>query len=366
MLEWLPGTTESTYLSYVELARFCRASQVYFAVIAVTGDWPWLHRSGCLARSFNNIPKKTGDKMTGICHRCAAGTEGIPWEVVHERNPLWLGTTFSLSGFAQVPAVARLLSVPGQEEGLLRFDLFHAFHLGVGKHFLGSCLALWSTHFPGSNVELRFEALEFAFFSWCRANKEVPVLTRLTKETIQWTSTLDFPAANWFKGSVTTVMFKFLAATMCQQNWTHEPMLEKAAEAIQSMNKCLSALYASDLFMEPGRAIEIAEDGLRFLRRLAWLAKQAAKDQRALWLLTPKTHIIHHLLLEDLLLPARQGNWPMNPLSWSVQMGEDFVGFSSRLGRRVDPRTCSKRCIERYLYAAYAQYVKAKYIIPRS
>ena len=47
-------------------------------------------------------------------------------------------------------------------------------------------------------------------------------------------------------------------------------------------------------------------------------------------------------------------------------MGEDFVGFSSRLGRRVDPAHVRKRCIERYLYAAYAQYVKAKYIIPRS
>ncbi|CAE7621207.1 unnamed protein product [Symbiodinium sp. CCMP2456] len=343
-----------------------KGTQVYFAVIAVTGDWPWLHRSGCLARSFNNIPKKTGDKMTGICHRCAAGTEGIPWEVIHERSPLWLDTTFSVSGFAKVPAVARLLGVPGQEEGLLRFDFFHAFHLGVGKHFLGSSLALWSTHFPGGNVDLRVEALEAAFFSWCRANKEVPVITRLTKETLQWPSTLDFPAASWFKGGVTTVMFKFLAATMCQQNWAHEPMLEKAAEAVVSMNKCLSALYASDMFIEPGRAAQIAEDGLRFLRRLAWLAKQAAKEQRALWLLTPKTHVIHHLLLEDLLLPARQGIWPMNPLSWSVQMDEDFVGFSSRLARRVDPRTCSKRCIERYLYAAYAQYVKAKYIIPRS
>ena len=98
------------------------------------------------------------------------------------------------------------------------------------------------------------------------------------------------------------------------------------------MNKCLSALYASDLFMEPGRAIEIAEDGLRFLRRLAWLAKQAAKDQRALWLLTPKTHIIHHLLLEDLLLPARQGNWPMNPLFVERPNGRRFCWLQQSTG----------------------------------
>ncbi|CAE7550167.1 unnamed protein product [Symbiodinium necroappetens] len=208
---------------------------------------------------------------------------GVPWETIHERDPLWLKTVFSESGFAHVPAVARLLAVPGQEEAILAYDLFHAFHLGVGKHFLGSCLALWSSHFPGGNVDKRFEGLESSFFTWCKANREVPVLTRLTKETIQWPSTFDYPAGSWFKGSVTTVLFKFLQATMCQQNWAHEPMLAKAAEAVQSINRFFSALYASDLYLEPGRAIEIAEDGLRFMRRLAWLAKQATKDERALW-----------------------------------------------------------------------------------
>ena len=110
-------------------------------------------------------------------------------------------------------------------------------------------------------------------------------------------------------------------------------MLAKAAEAVQSINRFFSALHASDLYLEPGRAIEIAEDGLRFMRRLAWLAKQATKDERALWLLTPKVHIMHHLLLKDMLLPAQQGISPMNVLAWSVQMDEDFVGVSSRLAR---------------------------------
>ncbi|CAE7278653.1 unnamed protein product, partial [Symbiodinium sp. CCMP2456] len=292
---------------YINVLTLYACDKVYFAVIAVTGDWPWLHRCGNLSLV-----------------RC-----GGPWETIHEREPRWLQTTFSESGFATVPAVARLLAIPGQEEGILTYDAFHAFHLGVGKHFLGSCLALWSCHFPGSNVDLRFEALEHSFFTWCKTNRQVPVLTRLTKESIQWPSTLDYPAGAWFKGSVTTVLFKFLEATMCQQNWASEPMLAKAAEAVQSINKFFSALYASDLFLEPGRAVQIAEDGLRFLRRLAWLAKQAGKDQRALWLLTPKVHIMHHLLLSDLLLPAKRGIWPMNVLACSVQMDEDFVGVGS-------------------------------------
>ena len=170
-------------------------------MIAVTGDWPWLHRCGSLCRSFNNVPKKTGDKMTGICHRCCAGTLDsldVPWEAIHERDPVWLRSTFSESAFARVPAVSRLLCVPGQEEGILCFDLFHAYHLGVGKHFIGSALAVLSYQFPGRGVDERFQNLEADFFSWCKLRKQVPILTRLSKDTILWSSTNEFPSGNWF------------------------------------------------------------------------------------------------------------------------------------------------------------------------
>ena len=335
-------------------------------MIAVTGDWPWLHRCGSLCRSFNNVPKKTGDKMTGICHRCCAGTLDVPWEAIHERDPVWLRSTFSESAFARVPAVSRLLCVPGQEEGILCFDLFHAYHLGVGKHFIGSALAVLSYQFPGRGVDERFQNLEADFFSWCKLRKQVPILTRLSKDTILWSSTNEFPSGNWFKGSVTTILSKYLEETLCSRTWPQEPMLEKAGEAIKAMNSCLSSLYAADLFLDPSKAVETAEHGLRFLRRLSWLAKHALNEQRTLWLLTPKAHILHHLFLEDMLLPALRGVSPLNALGLSVQMDEDFICKGSRLARRVDPRTCSKRVLQRYLCSAYAEYIKTKYILPRS
>ena len=85
------------------------------------------------------------------------------------------------------------------------------------------------------------------------------------------------------------------------------------------MNSCLSSLYAADLFLDPSKAVETAEHGLRFLRRLSWLAKHALNEQRTLWLLTPKAHILHHLFLEDMLLPALRGVSPLNALGLSVR-----------------------------------------------
>ncbi|CAE7499850.1 unnamed protein product [Symbiodinium sp. KB8] len=280
------AVAEAEFMVNTGVVQRYTGRKVWFAVIGVTGDWPWLHRCGNLSRSFNNVPKKTGEKMTGICHKCAAGSVGVPWEVVHERNPAWLQTVYSESGFARVPAIARLLSVPGQEEGLLAFDFFHAFHLGIGKNFVGSCLALLSDHFPGSNVDKRFENLELSFFTWCRATKNNPVLTRLTKETIQWGSRQDYPSGSWFKGSVTTVFCRYLEHVLTSQNWPHEPMLQKAGEAAKAINFCVASLYASDVFVYPPlHAVAVAEHGLRFLRRLQWLAKEGIKRNDALWLL---------------------------------------------------------------------------------
>ena len=143
-------------------------------------------------------------------------------------------------------------------------------------------------------------------------------------------------------------------------------MLEKAGEAFASINRCLSGLYAENVFIAPDRAIQLAELGLKFLRRLGWLAKEAGKLEKALWILTPKAHALHHMFLEDMLLPARRGVHPMNPLATSVQMDEDCVGRHNQTIRRTDPRLCSKRCIERALEAGYDEYVKAGYLRPQS
>ena len=184
--------------------------QIHMAVLNVCGDWAFLHKIGSLKRSFNNVPKKLGDHQTGICHRCCAGAPGIPWELLHERDPLWLHTTFSACAFVRIPEICRFLHVPGEEERLLAFDLFHCFHLGVGKSVVGSALALLSQHSPGRNVDERVMDLEASFFAWCQSHGHSPVLTRLTKETILWPTTGDFPQASWYKPSLTTTFCKFL------------------------------------------------------------------------------------------------------------------------------------------------------------
>ena len=356
---------EAVYMIGPGVTQRQTGRRVWMATLHVCGDWAFLHKIGQLCRSFNNVPKKLSDPLRGICHRCQAGVQGVPWETIHEREPQWLNTVFSESAFTSIPAICRLLHSPGQEERILAFDLFHTMHLGVGKSFVGSCLVVLSQYFAGSSVDLRFKSLEAHFFNWCEVHAETPVIIRLTRETLQWFTAADFPQGNWFKGSVTTVFFRYLESVLSSGNWKHDPMLDKAYEAVVALNGCMKGLYCADLFVPPDEAKAIAENGLRFLRRMAWLSQRAKVNDQSLWLLTPKMHALHHLLLEDMLLPAQAGKAPMNPVGLSTQQDEDFIGKNSRVSRKVDPRTCSKRCIQRFMQASYAEYVKAGHILPR-
>ena len=340
--------------------------RIWFCVLNVCGDWPFLHKCGQLSRSFNNVPKKLSDPPRGICHRCKAGCEGIPWETIHEREPRWMQTIFSESAFSSLPPFCQLLHTPGEEEGLFAFDTFHAWHLGVGKSFTGSCLVLLSQHCEGSNVEARFQGLEQHFFHWCETHQESPSLIRLTRETVQWSSTSDFPQGGWFKGSATTVLCRYLEDILHAYSWDDEPMLQKAAEAVTAINECFRGLYTSNVFIPAADSVRIAENGLRFLRRMAWLAKEASRQGQNLWLLTPKAHILHHLFLEDMLVPGLADRTTINPLTFCCQQDEDFIGKVSRTSRKVDPRVVSKRCIQRFLKSAYDEYIRAKYIIKSS
>ena len=363
------ATQEALYMINSGVLQAYTGRRVFMAMLSVCGDWMWLHKAGSLSRSYNNVPKrlpKTGviSNLNGICHRCCAGQDQVPWETIHERDPAWLRTCFSESAFATVPSICNLHHIPGQEEGMLAYDVFHSFHLGVGKSFVGSCLALLADEQPATNIDDKFKLLEADFFGWCRSARESPILTKLSKDTIQWQTRGDYPQGSWYKASVTTTFMKYLEHTLCTGNFAHEPMLVKAGEAASAMNAFFRDLYLAEVFIPPAVAIPMAESGLRFLRRFAWLSAQALKLRKALWLLTPKAHVLHHLLLEDTLLPAKQGKAPLNILCHSVQQDEDFIGRPSRLSRKVEPRHASLRCIQRHLESSYSEFVKAGYIIP--
>ena len=341
-----------------------RGDTYHAIVLGISGDWSWLIKAGNMSRNFNHTIKHPKDTPSGICHICEAGEKDHPFEQIHVRSPSWLSTCYRTNAFKDPSPLLALRHVPDQAASLFRFDLWHSWHLGVGKAFVGSAIALLSATCPGNSKDQRMDNLNTQFMAWCKQNSKPPILTRLSKETIGWGSNSNFPVAGWFKGSLTTTFCEFICHKL--GGGSDDPWLRLAGQAAVAIHDCISGLYKADAFLTPEQALELGEFGLRFLRRYAELARLAAQAGRPLWVLLPKLHILQHIFLQDLVLASRKYGYVLNPVCWSVQMSEDFIGRNSRVARKVHPSKCAQRCLERHLALAYSKYIEAGYLIPEN
>jgi len=342
--------------------------QRYLAVcIGIVGDWPWLCKAGGLQRSFMNVNKHKEDaggrrrsECRGVCHLCRAGQPDWPYEQIGSRTPLWEATMLTQSPFQGPCCLEIIPHCPGKFPDMFKFDVFHTWHLGVGKNFLGGMLALLSELEDGSNVDVRFEQLSARYKAWCRQNGKTAYCQRITKEHLNWISKSHYPTGSWHKGDLTTTLMLWVESRFHAEQWQDE-MLALAGQAAVAINKAVRLMYTSGAWMEQATARECADLGLRFLRRYNSLALLAHAQNKRLWLVMPKAHALHHLFLH-LLQQSNVGRC-FNLICTSVQQDEDLIGRNSRLSRHVSTLTCAQRVMERHLQACYAQYVEAGYLV---
>ena len=333
-------------------------------VVKHSGDWPWLHKSGCFMRSFNNSQKKAVLKKppAGICHLCQAGQSHVPFEDFLTSQPKWLATVFTESPFSTLPELAVIPHCPNKLEGMWTFDIFHCWNLGLGKNYLGSILAMMAQREAAGNIDQRFELLSSRYSMFCHEQRMTPYIKKITKELLQWDSTSDYPSGTWFKGALTTVLFEFVQHRAETEDFSDDPILMCALEGGAAMREALRLMYANDVFLGRALAERVAKLGLKFLRRYAQAAAKAHEQGLALFVIMPKGHAIQHIMI-DLLLSSQAAAFSINPMVWGVQAEEDFIGRPSRLSRRTPTPTGVQRVIERYLQSAYRHWVKVGYIV---
>ena len=331
-------------------------------LLHIVGDWPYLQKSGQMKRSFSNVQKHVNHRAdyvpAGVCHLCLAGTDGVPYEIIATRRPAWMATMHMESPFTSDPPYLRVPHNIAEPEKMWAFDLFHAFHLGMGKDFLGSGLAILSDYEVAGNVDERFELLTARYLSWC-ASKALPAyLTTISKHSLKWPSRANFPTGSWHKGDLTKVLMLFFEDQCITRaaEFAADRMLILAGEAATAVNICLGRLYRADAFLEREDAVEIGEYGLRFLRRYQELASLASAASRSLWVIQPKAHVLHHWFC---FMALCQSAKLLNPMCVACQANEDFIGRPSRLSRKICAgKLTVQRVIERYLQSCFHHWVK--------
>ncbi|CAK9096906.1 Uncharacterized protein SCF082_LOCUS45475 [Durusdinium trenchii] len=213
-------------------------------VIGVCGDWPWLVKAGDMNRSYMNLQKHiragaVDDNKGGICHLCEAGRRRYNFEQIETRRPDWLQSMHQSSPFRDEGSP--LLNIPhslSQGAGLFKWNVFHTWHLGVSKSYIGSVLVLLAEQECAGLVDRRFDLLSRQFKAWCSRFKRRSHCRVLSKEMLGWSSSRVYPNGSWHKGELSTVRMEFLEwrfKQMGEEAFEDEPMLVKAAQACYSI-----------------------------------------------------------------------------------------------------------------------------------
>lgn len=338
----------------------------FFATIRVMGDWPFIVKAGCLNRSFQNVAKHQTSKASpkGICHRCCADLPGYPWEDLTS-EPTWKSSINTLSPFARAPALLGLVVDPQDAPAFFEFDLFHTWHLGIGRTYLASAIIVFalSTMFEGS-IDTRLETVTNRYLAWCTNNKISPVVRRFSKDSLSWPQSNVFPCGRWSKGAATTVISKWLLHE-CRSNRNDlesNELFMIVCDATEAISTFLSGLYKQDVWIKSEKASFLARQGDMFLEKYGEAVRVCFHSRRQLFMLMPNLHRLAHIT-DDMEKQSKVSEWVWNPLVYSCQADEDYVGRPSRVSRRVSILQTIKNTLLRCMEAAYSHYVSAGLLI---
>lgn len=129
--------------------------------------------------------------------------------------------------------------------------------------------------------------------------------------------------------------------------------------ATYRINSMFRVLYRAGAFLTAQEASFISTQGLEFLKVYALMAdRMYRKNKQFLFLLYPKLHMLHHVLLQ-VRSKGLSCETCLSPMLFATQMDEDAIGRAARLSRRVSIRKVGQRTLERVLTSAFAAYSKA-------
>ena len=342
-----------------------------FALLQVSGDWPFLSDSGYMERSFRNVQKhRTNVRRkppVGICHLCRAGQVGFDFEQINTVQPKWRPTMHTQDLHSEDWGPSPLEQVPHPPDrlgALWLFDVFHCWHLGAGKYFLSSFLAILSELQPESSVDDRLRVCPNCSWTFAWHTKKQPHVSKFPRSWLDGATTTTFPTGGWHKGALTTVLMEWV-------EWRFQSRRQRMA---RDGTACWWGRSHGQLF--PSGAIQgWSLFDLPRKQACSWLGPSVSEGGMLFWHAFQlnassacgffNRSITHYTISPFIFFEGSFIGPLVNPICWATQQSEDFVGRPSRLARRVTPKLLqvAPRVLQRHLQASYEHFAKAGYIV---
>jgi hypothetical protein len=142
----------------------------------------------------------------------------------------WTRTLGSTTPWDATPAI--LTSLPmdrNLEYDFFKTDIWHNFHLGLCKHFVGSAFVSAIERldsFPVTAVDAKFAWFTADFAQFCRAKNINAFMKEISRETMSFPQSKTCPVGRWSKGVVATQFMKYL------ENYCDRFVINKTDDAV--------------------------------------------------------------------------------------------------------------------------------------
>ncbi|CAJ1355923.1 unnamed protein product, partial [Effrenium voratum] len=258
------------------------ALRVWCVHIGVKGDLPALTKLGGFKRSFSHVAKAPSSKKPsqGVCPYCLAGVEGDnnashqPWEDFSSQ-PKWARTMQRGVPWDHPPSIMKgALVSPGKESSFFKLDIWHNFHLGVSKHWLGSSLIaiMESADLPFEHgtrsVEAKLEWMTRDYLKFCGDKRISPFVTELSRESLGFPTGSASPIGHWNKGAASTHIMLYLE-NICERfikGKTEEPTLCAIELGTRMMNTVIAYLYTQGFWLQSVKGVRVSAMIMVFLQ----------------------------------------------------------------------------------------------------
>ena len=155
---------------------------------------------------------------------------------------------------------------------------------------------------------------------------------------------------SWFKGADTSIMTKFLEYKYSRLLADEDcDLLICIHAALKASNEFLRLLYGQGLWMDVQSAGQAAGHGFDFLQAYNKAAALCWHQALPRFKLQPKLHMLAHVchqLVEDSRAATCGG--VLNPIAYSCQQDEDFVGRISTIVRKQHSRSVNRRVLQKF------------------
>ena len=329
-------------------------------LIGCKGDYEFLHLD---AGQFNRTYLSEGRvNCLKMCPECHAGEQQYPATDMAD-IPRWTQSLYKDDPWSSdlEPPLCKAPYADTNRVSLYRKDPFHTLKYGFCRDLVGSCLFLlsWLGYFDTDEagvskaIDARL-ARAFGYFRlWCAAESKVPTIKSFTPQNLHRTKASKFP---WLGGkgsdTVLCMMFLHFFLTTCRRDLrdpAHEQLLLGIQETLEGGLDFLGILHSHGIWLPLECARYLHRSGLKLLRGYHFCADYSIRHGYKLFSLRPKCHYYAHMLWELHLQISADNEYVLSPGAWNCENDEDWIGKLSRLSRRVSPKTCSQRCIDRYL-----------------